>query len=489
MKSKRLILLPLAGLLTLGLASCVNSGGKSTEPDGGNCPAINDTPGEETKLPTPETDALEFDFEDDYDQKDYYTIEEGQGVVYGKATLVQVTDGDTAVFKSISNQTMRVRFMAINTPESTAKVEPWGVKASHWCKETLNSAVDFCLVNDTKAYNAFDSSGGRHMAFVWYKTTSGDWRLYNLECVEQGYSTRQLFVDSDLKYLPAFKAADERMKGCKYRCYGAQDPTYDYEGTVTECTIYEVHHRYDELGITDASSGKQLRITALVVGLLGDNMVLRDVVHDLEQAEDDPYETIYAYAGFKSSLASFVGVGDVVRFYCRATTYSDNIQLSDVKTGSVGKHKFDILVDASEGEDYGAYYHDISPDDLTTVITDAQQLAEYKNCFVALNLKIRNVTTGDRDDDGNIIGEGTETYYNQSSKSPFSETIYAYLNNATGICNIRIDGNCSPKLSHSDFQVGHVYRVCGYLATYYDKYQIQLFNNYAGSNYVTEVQI
>ncbi|MCR5079484.1 MAG: thermonuclease family protein [Bacilli bacterium] len=480
MKKKPFIFL---GLLAAMLLSSCGGGGSPAD----TCVECINEVGKETVLPTPETDSLAFPYESDYASKDFAAAE--TGVNYGKATLYNVTDGDTAVFRTISDESIRVRFLAINTPESTGKVEPWGVKASHWFKKLAETATDWCLVNDIDTYGHYDNSGGRNLAFVWYKSAAGSWRLYNLECVEQCYSDRQLFVDSPkLGYLPYFQRADEKNKKCGYRVYGQKDPTYDYSDDVVEATIYEVLNNYSSLGITDESSGKQLHIKALVLGLIGDNLFLRDITRDLDQKEDEPLSCIYGYAGYGTSLASWVGVGDVVYFYCRATSYSDTYQLSDIKGDTRGKKKFEILVDASEGENYGEYLSDINPLDIDeSKVSGNESLKAYAEQYVSIDLTVRNIIKGDRDDDGNLIGEGEETYYNQSSKSPYSETIYGYVKGTKTYCNIRIDGNSTPKLDHDSFAVGKSYRIKGRLTIYYEKYQLMMFNNIAAYNYFTEL--
>ena len=41
------------------------------------------------------------------------------------------------------------------------------------------------------------------------------------------------------------------------------------------------------------------------------------------------------------------GIGVIVRFYCRATLYSGNIQLSDVKSSTTGKKAFKTLKESN----------------------------------------------------------------------------------------------------------------------------------------------
>ena len=482
MKKRRLLLALASAML---LASC--GGGNQTP----TCPVIGECKKEEDPpLTTPETDKLKFSFESTYEFTDFEEAE--SGVVAGKATLQSVADGDTANFKTVNGHNIKCRFHAINTPESTAQVDPWGVRASHFAKEVLLNAVDWCLVNDIDAYGKRDNtSSQRNIAYVWYKTKAGDWRLYNLEAVEQGYSKRTVFNDSKLGYLEAFKRADARGEECKYRVYGKNnDCTYDYDQSVKEVTLYEVRHRYDELGITNESSGKVLHITALVLGLMGDNLVLRDVTRDLEQEDTDPFTTMYAYAGFSGALGSFVEVGDIVSFYCRATKYSDNIQLSDLKMQTRGPQAFKVLVDISEGDDYGTYEHDLNPVPVS-IVEGVPDLESVSGQYVETDIEIREIANGERDEDGEIINPDPDNpykYYNQSEKAPYSETIYGKVAGTKKVCNLRIDGNCFPKFSHTDFEVGKTYHCKGYLSPYFENYQIQLFNRLPGYDYVTELK-
>ena len=475
-------------LTSFFLASCNTHGEQSSALV--NCPVVEKcVTNADPLLSTPETDALAFSFESTYENVDFEAVE--SGVAAGKAALLSVADGDTANFRTVNGTNIKCRFLGINTPESTATVEPWGVRASHFAKKVLLEAVDWCLVNDIDAYGKHDTtSSHRTLSYVWYKTAEGQWRLYNLECVEHGYSKRTVFDDSNPHYLDAFKRADERGKLCGYRLYGKNnDCTYDYNQKVESVTLYQVRHRYDELGITDESSGKLLHITALVVGVIGDNLVVRDIVKDLEQKEEDPYTTMYAYSGYSGALGSFVGVGDIVSFYCRATTHGDNIQLSDLKKETKGDFRFRVLVDVSEGESYGQYEHDLDPI-VVNVENETVNLANYDGQYVQIDIQIREVKNGDYDDDGNLINvdpDNPTKYYNQSTKSPFSETIYGRVSGTSTICNIRIDGNCSPKATHNNFEVGSTYRLKGYLTPYFENYQVQLFNNYGNYHYIEKL--
>lgn len=469
------------GILGGALVSCDSAG---------KCPDIETD--SNVLYETPETDKLKFPYEDTYATKNFSTADT-KAINYGKCSLVSVTDGDTANFNTLDGTYIKCRFLGINTPESTAKVEAWGVKASKWMASVFEKAVDFCLVTDANAYGTLDSSGSRALAFVWYKTAPTDpvhpnqWRLYNLECVEQCYSKNQLFTDSRLNYLKSFLNAEEKGTKCGGRVYGQADPDFDSSTNIAEVTCYYVRHHFSEVGIDfqEGSSGSYLHITGLVVGMMGDNFVVRDIVRDLEQDDKDALECLYVYAGFNSSLASKIKVGDIASFYCRASKYpktSTNIQLTDVSTANYGKYKF-VVVKPTDAK-YAEYLPVAPGADLDPYIpsknpTSLSELAKYYGYYTKLRIKVRTIHTTEMDDDGNEVQVDSyfrETFNSQTGLKS-ATTIYAHIDGAPDvICNVRIDASCSPALEAGDFADGEVWEFKAYLSMYYDNYQIQAFN-------------
>ena len=66
-----------------------------------------------------------------------------------EVTLDQCVDGDTAWF-DIDGKRTKVRFLYIDTPESTNQIEPYGKEASDYTKEQLSNAntIELELNND-----------------------------------------------------------------------------------------------------------------------------------------------------------------------------------------------------------------------------------------------------------------------------------------------------------------------------------------------------
>jgi len=89
-----------------------------------------------TELNTDYTDTTTMSFA--YEDSDFLP----DGI--GEVSLVACVDGDTAVFME-NGTTFNVRFLGINTPESTYKFEPWGKPASVFTCAKLTNATTIVL--------------------------------------------------------------------------------------------------------------------------------------------------------------------------------------------------------------------------------------------------------------------------------------------------------------------------------------------------------
>ena len=107
-----------------------------------------------------------------------------------EVTVKNFVDGDTTHFNvsdtSFEGGVLKARYLGINTPESTGQIEPWGKKASTFTKEKLQSATSIIIEsNDSKWHG--DSTGGRHLVWIWYKTKdASDYRNLNIELLQNG---------------------------------------------------------------------------------------------------------------------------------------------------------------------------------------------------------------------------------------------------------------------------------------------------------------
>lgn len=149
-------------------------------------------------------------------------------------------DGDTTQFTSYNgNYTVKVRYLGVDTPESTSEVEEWGRSASLFNKSILKKAKYVIVQSAGSAKTGkrapADLDGyQRSLAYVWYSNednpTKESFRNLNLELVYNGYSGFNAPSD-DMKedfynaFSDAYTIAQEYKKS---RFSNEKDPNYDY---------------------------------------------------------------------------------------------------------------------------------------------------------------------------------------------------------------------------------------------------------------------
>jgi len=152
----------------------------------------------------------------DYQNKSF--IDDGIGIV----KLVRCVDGDTARFidplSKTESRDFSVRFLGIDTPESTIDNDPWGKAASNFTKEKLTNAKEIVL----EAEGARTETYGRYLAFVWV-----DGVLLNLWIVQEAYSNSTLSGKS--KYFEIMNKTSFEAMATGRRFFGERDLSYNYD--------------------------------------------------------------------------------------------------------------------------------------------------------------------------------------------------------------------------------------------------------------------
>jgi len=383
-----------------------------------------------TELNTDLTD--NFVLSSSYEGKSFLT----NGI--GKVTLSLNVDGDTAHFRDESGKYFSARFLMINTPESTGKVDPWGKKASTYTAEKLSTAYEIILESEEVGKPAVaDTTGDRYLAFIWYRPTEGaPLRLLNLEIVEECYS-RFAGGDEPSKYDDIFKQAHEKSQKISKRVYGEKDPDFDYSYAVNEITIAHLRSNMEEY----ADNGKKLKMTVRIIRFNGDNIYIEDV-EKTDNEETGEYDTagIYLYAGYGKSFSTY-SVGTILTLECQCVNNSTyGFQLTNpmnVEVVKIGSNLKDT--------EYRVY------DGKTEV--DLSKLE-------GLVIKFEKVTVRSvgyvKEDTGAYTIE-VETECGQ-------------------IINARIDGNTTPKLNPSSVVVGSEHVLVGGVSKYIDTYQVMICN-------------
>lgn len=179
-----------------------------------------------------------------------------------EVTVSKFVDGDTTHFIVPSNVVaegvLQARYLAINTPESTGKIEEWGKAASKFTKEILSNATNILIESDDNKWN-LDSTGGRYLVWVWYKTSEdGDYRNLNLEILQNGYAFAS--NSGQNRYGDICLEAIAQARKNKLHVYSDEkDPDF-YYGEAIELTLKELRlHVVDYVGLKVAFEGNVIR--------------------------------------------------------------------------------------------------------------------------------------------------------------------------------------------------------------------------------------
>ena len=179
-------------------------------------------------------------------------------------------DGDTTHFNVptsvVDTGILKARYLAINTPESTGKIEEWGKKASNFTREKLSGATSIIIESDNSTWN-LDSTGGRYLVWVWYRTSeTEEYRNLNIEILQNGLAIASSTANN--RYGTVAMAALNYAKEQKLNVYsGQKDPDF-YYGDAVELTIKELRcnvEQYNEIkvafeGVITANDGASVYI-------------------------------------------------------------------------------------------------------------------------------------------------------------------------------------------------------------------------------------
>ena len=157
-------------------------------------------------------------------------------------TVKTFVDGDTTHFyvpeTVVSSGVLKARFLAINTPESTGKIEEYGKRAAAYTKEKLSAATSIIIESDGVVWD-LDSTGDRYLVWVWYKTDDmADYRNLNIEILQNGLAIANSSAQN--RYGSICMSAIAQAKANKLGVYsGQKDPDF-YYGDAVELTLKEL---------------------------------------------------------------------------------------------------------------------------------------------------------------------------------------------------------------------------------------------------------
>lgn len=216
-------------------------------------------------------------------------------------------DGDTTHFKVptsvMPEGILKARYLAVNTPESTGRIEPWGKAASNFTKEKLKSATSIIIESDNGTWNA-DSTGGRYMVWVWYKTAEmTDYRNLNIELLQNGLAIASNSAQNRYGET-CMKAIDQAKTEKLYVYSNEKDPDFHY-GAAQELTLKELRTNIKSY------NGAKVAFEGVISAIFDGSFYVEEL--DEETGMYQGISVYYETAGLPGVALEHIAVGNRVR--------------------------------------------------------------------------------------------------------------------------------------------------------------------------------
>lgn len=380
-----------------------------------------------------------------------------------EVTVKAFIDGDTVHFfvpSSVnSSGVLKARFLAVNTPESTGKIEEYGKKASNFTREKLSQATSIIIESDNSMWNP-DSTGDRFLVWVWYKTAdSEDYRNLNLEILQNGLAIASSTANN--RYGETCMAALNQSKAEKLNLYsGQKDPDYFY-GDAIELTLVELRTNIEQY------NGMKVAFNGVVT--LNSNNTAYVEAYD---AETDMYYGISVYYGFVLSgegmeiltVGNEVRIVGSVQYYEAGGTY----QISDVSYRAMKPDDPNNLQKLSEGNSPAFRLTDAETfvnGDVTIQREEGDKTFPYAQLAMNTSLEMQGLTVVD-----------VYTTTNEDSANNGAMTLTCKVNGVTVSVRTAVLRDANGEVITADAYMGKTIDVKGIVDFFSGNYQIKVFS-------------
>ncbi len=380
-----------------------------------------------------------------------------------EVTVKLFIDGDTTHFhvptSVMENGVLKARYMAVDTPESTGKIEEYGKKASKFTREKLSAATSIIVESETAEWTP-DSTGSRFMAWVWYKTADmTDYRNLNIELLQNGLAIASNAGGN--QYGETCLAAISQAKREKLNVYsGEKDPDF-YYGEAVELTLRELRTN------VEAYSGMRVAFSGVIT--VNDN---NSVYVESYDPETDMYYGMAVYYGFNLngmgldilSIGNEVRIVGSLQYYEAGGTY----QVSDLKYQMMRPDDPNNIQKLGEGN--APAYVLTDPETLTsaTVTVTAEDGTSREERYAAMALNSSVEMKG-------LKVVDIYTTKNEESSSKGAMTLTCEANGITVSVRTAVLKDAEGNLITADAYEGKTIDVKGLIDYYDGTYQIKVF--------------
>jgi len=253
-----------------------------------------------------------------------------------EVTVKMFIDGDTTHFYiknsgNINNISktpgidgvLKARYLGINTPESTGKIEPWGKKASNFTKSKLETAESIIIESDDENWNV-DSTGERFLVWVWYKPQGAtEYRNLNLEILQEGLAVSSKsgrYVYAEYCEKAIIQAGEFKMN--VYAPANVKDPDFPY-GDAQFMTLKEL-----KINIADYI-GARVAFEGVIVKNSEGSVFIE--YYDEEDGFCYGISAYYLTSGLDGWGLELLQIGNKIRFAGVVGEFNGSYQITDLK--------------------------------------------------------------------------------------------------------------------------------------------------------------
>lgn len=384
-----------------------------------------------------------------------------------EVTVKGFIDGDTTHFyaEGFPEGVLKARYVAVNTPESTGKLEEWGKKAARFTRSALESATSIIIESEGAEWE-FDSTGERTLSWVWYKSEGmTDYRCLNLELLQEGLAWGSKAGDSrygSIATLAIYQASELKLH--VHAPDDVKDPDFFYGDSI------EVDLK--ELRLNIASyTGKRVAFEGIV-----SYYVNQGVFVESYDEETQRYYGIYVYYGYNtlnSAGVSVLSIGNKVRVTGVVQYYEggDSYQVSDLRYNQYRPHDDDIRL-LEKG--YAASHVEMSIIDFKKTITlevvdpatEEITKKQVKNAELAMgtSVSMKNLLV-------------TDAYTTQQGDNKGAMTLTCQANGQTiTVRTVVLRDPATKKLATEDMLLNKTIDVMGVVDCFEGEYQIKVIS-------------
>ena len=388
-----------------------------------------------------------------------------------EVTVKLFIDGDTTHF-NISSSTfegslLKARYIAVNTPESTGKVEEWGKTAAKYTKEKLSAATSIIIESDTDKWNA-DSTGDRYVVWVWYKTEgSTTYRNLNIELLQEGLAIASNSEQN--RYGEICGKAIKQARALKLNVYsGKRDPNF-YYGEAHELTLKELR-----TNITQYEGEK----------VAFEGVIYRDNAETVYIEEYDEQTGLYygisVYYGYSASgaMSEILQVGNRVRIVGTVSLYeaAGTYQVSGLSYREMKPNDTNNIQKIGDG--FTGAYTEISAEDFANkkVTIEHENETETEVEIITKEYDFAELLMNTSVSMNNLVVKSIYTTDNEESSSNGAMTLTCEVNGVKVVLRTIVLKDESGKIITADAYKGKTISVKGMVDKFDGEYQIKIFS-------------